>query len=343
MVSVLVAVYNVEEYLPICLDSVINQTFSDLEIILVDDGSTDSSGKICECYAEKDKRVKCIHQKNEGLSTTRNTGLRAATGDYILMIDGDDAMHSQMIEILYQLIQSGDYDFSMCYGKSVYDIKSNSDEDEEEHFKRNSLVELTSDTCIKNLFSNTGESLYYKVVWTKLFKHSLLVDQYFKKLPAQDVAQDVEFNLHIYLCMRKAILSPIGLYFHVQRPMSLSRQGVSYRWVNALKTFVYCLNEIPEDLELFRAYCLHNLYYNMIFKVFYTKGTPFHQNAKEITKDILKQTIVVFIKNPYIPFMEKIALTTFNYFPFLFTVYSKLVGYWHQLRKTMKFPKKADI
>lgn len=192
MISVLVAVYNVEDYLPRCLDSVLSQTYLDLEIILVDDGSTDSSGSICEKYAEKDERLKVIHQANEGLSSARNTGLRAATGDYILMIDGDDALHPQMIEILHKLITSGDYDFSMCYGERIYDV-SKIDGKSKRRVDMISPLELTAESCFHYLSGRKGSSrVQYWVTWNKLFKKEILHNCYFKKLPEKDVAQDLE-------------------------------------------------------------------------------------------------------------------------------------------------------
>lgn len=195
MISVLVAIYNVETYLSKCLDSIMAQTYSDLEIILVNDGSTDNSGIICEKYAEKDKRFKYIYQKNEGLSCARNSGLRAASGDYILMVDGDDVLHPQMIEILYHLIKSGDYDFSMCYGKKVNDLGITTSELLKDTLEKKELLDLTSESCIKNLYLGKEVEVQYHVVWNKLYKRSVLIDNYFKKLPYQDAVQDVEFNL----------------------------------------------------------------------------------------------------------------------------------------------------
>lgn len=90
LLSVIVPVYNVEDFLPKCLNSLLNQTYKDLEIILIDDGSTDNSGKICDEYAERDNRIKVIHQKNQGVSAARNVGLDLSTGDYITFVDSDD-------------------------------------------------------------------------------------------------------------------------------------------------------------------------------------------------------------------------------------------------------------
>lgn len=93
-ISVIVPVYNVEKYLSRCIDSIISQTFSDFELILVDDGSTDSSGKICDEYGKKDGRVKVIHKRNGGLSSARNCGLENAKGNYICFVDSDDWISS---------------------------------------------------------------------------------------------------------------------------------------------------------------------------------------------------------------------------------------------------------
>ena len=90
MVSIIVPIYKVESYLPKCIDSILVQTYTDFELILVDDGSPDNCGIICDAYAEKDKRVRVIHQKNAGVSAARNAGIEAAKGEYISFIDGDD-------------------------------------------------------------------------------------------------------------------------------------------------------------------------------------------------------------------------------------------------------------
>ena len=98
LISVILPVYNVQQYLEKCIESVVNQTYKNLEIILIDDGSTDMSGKICDEFAEKDGRIKVIHSKNGGVSAARNIGLDIATGEYIGFVDSDDWIESQMYE-----------------------------------------------------------------------------------------------------------------------------------------------------------------------------------------------------------------------------------------------------
>lgn len=119
-ISVIVPVYNVEKYIEECISSIMRQTFDNLEIILVDDGSTDNSGKICDELAKKDLRINVIHQSNQGLSAARNTGLKHAMGDYISFIDSDDYIHIDMLNKLYEAIINSDSDLAICNYKYVY-------------------------------------------------------------------------------------------------------------------------------------------------------------------------------------------------------------------------------
>lgn len=112
LISIVIPVYNVEEYLQQCLNSVSAQTYDNLEIILVDDGATDSSGKICDEYAENEKRAIVIHQENQGLSGARNTGVAVAKGEYISFLDSDDWVSNEYIEYLYKLILEHDVEIS---------------------------------------------------------------------------------------------------------------------------------------------------------------------------------------------------------------------------------------
>ena len=104
LISIIVPVYNVEPYLNKCLDSIVNQTYKKLEIILIDDGSTDNSGLICDEYASKDNRIIVVHQKNKGLSAARNVGLNIAKGDYIAFVDSDDFIEKDMYFTMYNVM-----------------------------------------------------------------------------------------------------------------------------------------------------------------------------------------------------------------------------------------------
>lgn len=118
-ISIIVPVYNVEKYLEKCVRSILAQTFTDFELILVDDGSPDSSGAMCDQFAEQDQRVKVIHKENGGLSDARNAGIEIATGEYLGFVDSDDYIADDMYELLYTNIVKEDADLSIC---GIYDV-----------------------------------------------------------------------------------------------------------------------------------------------------------------------------------------------------------------------------
>lgn len=113
-ISVVVPVFNAELFLKPCLDSILGQTYSDFELILVDDGSTDNSGMICDVYSQRDQRVRVFHQKNSGQSKARNTGLRKSAAEWIVFVDSDDVLHPQMIEVLYDIVKKCNCKIAAC-------------------------------------------------------------------------------------------------------------------------------------------------------------------------------------------------------------------------------------
>lgn len=124
IISVIVPVYNVEEYLDRCIDSIINQTFKDFELILVDDGSTDNSGPLSDKLATKDKRIKVFHKENGGVSSARNIGLDNALGKYIAFCDPDDLIHPQMYEVLYKFAKDNDAECVVCNFENFSDFNN---------------------------------------------------------------------------------------------------------------------------------------------------------------------------------------------------------------------------
>ena len=119
LISVIIPIYRVELYLKECIDSVLNQTYKNMEIILVDDGSDDNCPNICDAYKKKDSRIQVIHKKNGGLSDARNAGIEIAKGEYICFIDSDDVIHPSFLQILYEdLIETGS-DMSICHYEKV--------------------------------------------------------------------------------------------------------------------------------------------------------------------------------------------------------------------------------
>lgn len=170
LISVIVPIYKVEKYLRKCLDSIINQTYKNLEIILVDDGSPDNCPQIVDEYAKNDKRIRVIHKENGGLSSARNAGLAIATGDYVAFADSDDILNVREYEILINLIKKYGVSISFCEHQKVYeDIDINISQTDELN-KDKIEKTITIEEAIKEILLNENVGNY---VWTKLFKKEL--------------------------------------------------------------------------------------------------------------------------------------------------------------------------
>ena len=153
LVSIIVPVYNIENNIGYCVDSILNQSYKELDVILVDDGSTDSSGKICDVYAQRDNRVRVIHQKNRGLSGARNAGLDSSLGSIIMFVDGDDIIDSRMIEILEKDLRSDpNYLYSSCWFQRISEYKL-------DPVSESALVDTNARTAAINLLNGTYENI----------------------------------------------------------------------------------------------------------------------------------------------------------------------------------------
>lgn len=179
-ISVIVPVYKVEEYLPRCIDSILNQTYSDFELLLINDGSPDNSGKICDEYAQKDPRIRVFHKKNEGVSSARNIGLKYAKGEWIYFADSDDEVNKDGLLILINKVKEYHADFIMGSFEK-YDEQGNL------LYKNTQNLEklMTRNRAIKAMF-NTIKGEYQGYLWNKIFKKKI-INQY-----------NLHFNTQIY-------------------------------------------------------------------------------------------------------------------------------------------------
>lgn len=173
-ISIIVPIYNVEKYLKTCLDSIINQTYQNLEIILVDDGSTDNSGEICEEYRKTDSRIILIHKENEGLSMARNFGLDIASGDYISFVDSDDFIARNMMEALYNRLLETQSDMAICSIQHV----DNTGKNLYSEFTFNDIV-FGKDEFWK-IYTSVGHT-ECAVAWNKLYKRKIFEHLYYPK------------------------------------------------------------------------------------------------------------------------------------------------------------------
>lgn len=221
-ISVIVPVYNVEKYLPHCLDSIINQSYTNLEIIVIDDGSSDNCPEICDKYAEKDRRIIVIHKRNGGLSDARNTGIESATGEYLAFVDGDDYIAVNMYEILEKRIIGDSADIAVCNFMYVNDQGELLQEKNHNLPILNECLE--SRNAIKKL--SGPKSWYYVTACNKLY-HRELFDEL--RFPKGKIHED-EFVIHhiIQKCGRISCVQDT-LYYYVQRDKSITSERFSLR------------------------------------------------------------------------------------------------------------------
>lgn len=250
--SVIIPVYNVENHLRKCLDSILNQTFKDLELILVNDGSTDGSATICEEYAEKDTRIKVIHQANSGVSAARNKGIGVATGEYLTFVDSDDwvenTMYEEMLKIAFQQPKT---DVLMCDFKnvSVASTQEISAEIRAGHYSKHEIVANLYPTLLAT--ENFGRIPIISV-WSCLFKRSFLIKENIKFEVDLLYSED-------YLFMAETMIKAQSFYYfkgnyfynYLQYDASRSKKFQPVWWENLL----YLNRELRKLLQ-------HNKEYN---------------------------------------------------------------------------------
>lgn len=206
MISIIVPVYNVEPYLRQCLDSVIGQTYRDLEILLIDDGSPDRCGVICDHYAELDSRIRVFHTGNNGLSAARNLGLREATGSYIGFVDSDDWIELNMYEALVEMIERNDAELCVC-GFWKESIKTTEWKLETAAYSGTEALRALLDGTIND------------AVWNKLFKKSIFEKTSF---PEGKNYEDSAIMHRVFAEASKVVVVPTPLYHYRKRPQSIT-------------------------------------------------------------------------------------------------------------------------
>lgn len=216
LISVIVPVYNVEGYLERCIDSIIAQTIENIEIILVDDGSTDSSGLICDRYAEIDNRIKVIHKENGGLSDARNAGITVASGQWYSFIDSDDYISENFLEDLYSAAKDNDCQIAVCNMVRVYEDGTA----ENFYSPSNELVVLKDD--------NKYETLVQPSVCNKLFKSQLFNDVDF---PKGKYSEDTfVYHILIYKSKGAVFTGNNGYFYYFRRDSILGRPKYTDRY-----------------------------------------------------------------------------------------------------------------
>lgn len=224
-ISIIIPVYNVEQYLPQCLNSVINQAYQNLEIILVNDGSTDSCPQICDEYAVKDDRIKVIHKKNGGLSDARNAGLQMATGDFISFVDSDDLLSCHFYLSLLKIAVANNADISECgfckFGENEkITLDKKYDDKPPEVFETEEALKLIMEGPLS------------VVVWNKIYRKEVIAQTRF---PINKINEDEYWTYKVFANSKKIVKTQEELYFYRQQAASIMGQNYSLKRLDALE------------------------------------------------------------------------------------------------------------
>lgn len=275
LISVIVPVYNVEKYLRKCVDSIINQTYKNIEILLIDDGSTDASGTICDDYSQRYANVTAYHKQNGGLSSARNYGIERAKGELIGLVDSDDYIHEEMYDRLYTLLVENDADLSECKLTDVYNGKVHSSNNKIE------VLIVNSETAID--YALKAEIASVAAV-DKLYRRSLFDNV---RYPEGKTIEDGYVIVDILSACSKIVISTEQLYYYVHRKGSITTNAFSKKNLDAIDTYEknynIIKNKYPAILDTARMR-LCWAYFYVLDKIIYDKTTE----NRDIKKDVIK-------------------------------------------------------
>ena len=295
-ISIIVPIYDVENYLPKCIDSILEQTFTDFELILVDDGSPDSCGKICDEYASIDNRIRVIHKENGGQSTARNMALDIARGKYIGFVDGDDYIASDMYEQLYNAIIINDSQISVC---GRYNVCNNQISP---FFTIDTPITMKSKEGIRKLliYDNMDSA-----PWDKLFANSL-----FDKIrfPSGFICEDVAVIYRLLENAERIVHIGKPLYYYLQRQGSTSRSAFSGKSMGVVSYHKqvndYVLEKYPDLFEEANYFFLSRLIYAAV--LCFDNNIETNTIYKDQLIGMLRDNFRIIIGNKYITEKEKI-------------------------------------
>lgn len=319
-ISIIVPIYNVEQYLSKCIDSILNQTFKDFELILINDGSIDKCGEICDNYSLIDNRITVVHQANSGVSSARNVGIDYARGDYIAFVDPDDYIHEKMYENLYNAATENNVDIVIC-NFSLVNEQTGDLMDSKPTTKGLSERKISGLECLGE-FYNCDD--YYILPWNKLYKKTL-----FNKIRfPQGLIYEDEYIAHkVFFIAKNVMCLSECYYYYLQRKASILGGSSNIKKADkllakldrikfykklALRDLRYKANKDFIDLYFWSYVCIQEEFgYN-------------HEKLKEMRK-IYRQNFGLFIKGPYISFNHKLILVLFYISPRIYCKLAKVI------------------
>lgn len=322
LISIIVPIYKVEAYLSRCIDSILQQSYHHLEIILVDDSSPDNCPKICDAYAQKDSRILVVHKKNGGLSEARNAGLDIASGEFISFIDSDDYVHPEMIATLIQLLQSNDSDISVCNFTPFTKKVSSSN--------NIPVIEtLSGEEAAERLYKRRYATQTV-VAWDKLYKRSI-----FDKLRFEvgKFNEDEFFTYQALLLAKKVTFTSQELYYYFIRNTGISQAITNPKSLDGLDAKAKAIRFYHKMgyTKLLHSSILSFLNFTAKRYCFVHRQPGKH---KELLAEIKRRNAEVYLKySALLNFSERSRFKTFLAFPLLYWVFIKYDKIQHKLFK----------
>ena len=282
-ISVIIPIYNVEKYLSQCLDSVINQTFKDIEIICINDGSTDNSLQILQQYAHKDKRIKIIDQQNQGLSIARNNGISQACCEYISFIDSDDYIHPKFLETLYEAIIQNNCDIAGCNFQKIQ--------------TKETPLFITTKIKVYNsaldVLLNKKNFIHFNV-WNKLYKKEVIQDIRF----AENLYyEDWIFNTQVFAQSNKFAWIPSKLYGYRISNNSIMRSDFNQKklhdYVKGIEIVAeYFQTRRPQDWKKVKRTRISRTVKMLINSTIRSKNKDLNNQTQKLLKNLYQQNLI---------------------------------------------------
>ena len=307
-VSIIVPAYNIEKYIGNCLDSIIGQSFKSFELILVDDGSTDGTSKICDSYAKKDKRIVVVHQHNGGLSSARNTGLKLCRGEYISFVDGDDIVRRDYLKTMVNLMENYGCDIVECnYNKINEKLEELTNPSTSEKIVKMTSLEWLTETNLHGFLS--------VVVWNKLFKKELFDSVVF---PLGRVSEDDATTFKLIDRASLIVRTYLSLYLYRCRSGSIMESNYTEKkfddhYFALFEQFNYFEKNGKKEISFF---CLSKLCIFIIKKFRWLKGVNLNKAYEK--RAFVKESYCSFRKSKTIPLKFKMYIWGFCHFPFFY-------------------------
>lgn len=316
-ISLIVPIYNVEKYLPSCIDSILKQTYVDMEVILVDDGSPDNCPAICDEYAKKDERIHVIHQQNKGLSGARNTGIEYAQGEYLIFVDSDDTIEPTMVEELYTYAEGRECKIVACGRYYVFEDGEKISKIADNKSKTYAFAEAMQEMNTFTLFDMSA--------WAKIYRRELFQDIRF---PEGKLSEDYYIMYKLFDLAQTIGYVAKPLYNYLQRQSSISRnKKINHDFAYAAKEQMEFLDQKYPELAVLghTSYASANL---TVYDFYIKNGVKCPKDKLLEFKKAVKENMSYIHKNEKISRAKRIQFELFVkstiLYNMVFVIYRKI-------------------